>query len=50
LGDDDTAPDNVPINTLINFNDSCLMDEQEKKKVTRLKSAKRPKSAKKKSE
>ncbi len=24
LNDDDTAPDNVPIETLINFNDSCL--------------------------
>ena len=48
LGDDDTVGDNIPISTLINFNDSCLQDEQEKKKATRLKSAKRPKSAKKK--
>lgn len=49
LNDDDTAVDNIPISTLINFNDSCLQDEGEKKKATRLKSAKsRPKSAKKK--
>eukprot|EP00347_Sterkiella_histriomuscorum_P009215 403342083 len=51
LNDDDTAPDNIPISTLINFNDSCLVEEIEKKKATRLKSAKsRPKSAKKKPE
>lgn len=49
LNDDDTAHDSIPINTLINFNDSCLEDQGEKKKATRLKSAKsRPKSAKKK--
>lgn len=26
LNDDDTAHDSIPINTLINFNDSCLED------------------------
>jgi hypothetical protein len=45
---DDDAGENIPITTLVNFNDSCLQEEQEKKQVTRLKSAKRPKSAKKK--
>jgi hypothetical protein len=33
---------------LVNFNDSSLADEEEAKKQTRLKSAKRVKSAKKK--
>lgn len=47
LNDDDTV-ENIPITTLVNFNDSCLVEEQEKKPLPRLKSAKRPKSAKKK--
>ena len=48
LNDDDGSHENIPLNTLINFNDAALQDEIEKKKQTRLKSAKRPKSAKKK--
>lgn len=51
LNDDDSQQDGVAIQTLVNFNDSCLQDVQEVKKATRLKSAKsRPKSAKKKQE
>ncbi len=49
LNDDDSQAENIPITTLINFQDTLLGDEEEKKKQTRLKSAKgRPKSAKKK--
>lgn len=49
LQDDDAGNENIPVQTLINFNDSLLQDEEEKKKTNRLKSAKtRPKSAKKK--
>jgi len=40
--------DGTPIQTLINFNDSCLYDERERKQMQRGKSGKRPKSAKKK--
>lgn len=31
LNDDDTVQENIPISTLVNFNDSCLEDEAEKK-------------------
>ena len=48
LNDDDTQAESIPITTLVNFQDSLLTEEEEKKQVTRLKSAKRPKSAKKK--
>lgn len=51
LNEDDTQHDNIPISTLINFNDSCLLEDADKKKAVRLKSAKsRPKSAKKKND
>lgn len=48
LNDDDSQVESIPITTLINFQDKLLEDEEEKPKQTRLKSAKRPKSAKKK--
>lgn len=48
LNDDDSQFGNMPISTLVNFNDACLEEEKEMKKPARLKSAKRPKSAKKK--
>ena len=49
MNDDDSVADNIPITTLINFNDSSITEEEEAKKQTgRLKSAKRPKTAKKK--
>lgn len=44
LNDQDIKQENIPITTLINFNDSCL----DEKKLARPKSGKRPKSAKKK--
>lgn len=31
LNDDDSVQDNIPIKTLVNFEDSCLEDEAEKK-------------------
>lgn len=48
LQDDDSHVESIPITTLINFQDQLLNDEEEKKKLVRGKSAKRPKSAKKK--
>ena len=48
LNDDDTQAESIPITTLVNFQDSLLTEEEEKKQATRLKSAKRPKTAKKK--
>ena len=50
LNDNDIKQDNVPITTLINFNDACLNEEQALNAVpsNRPRSSKRPKSSKKK--
>lgn len=50
LNDNDIKQDNIPITTLINFNDSCLAEEQALNAVpsNRPRSSKRPKSSKKK--
>jgi kinesin family protein 3/17 len=53
LNDDDSQAENIPITTLINFQDKILDEDEdgaalEKKKAERVKSAKRLKSAKKK--
>ena len=48
LNEDDSQAEHIPITTLVNFQDTLLTEEEEKKKQTRLKSAKRPKSSKKK--
>ena len=51
LNDNDIKNDNIPLSTLINFNDSCLEEEvptMNEVPSNRPKSGKRPKSAKKK--
>lgn len=52
MNDNDIKADNIPLSTLINFNDSCLDEEAAAAKdavpSNRPKSGKRPKSAKKK--
>jgi len=47
LNDDDSQAESIPITTLVNFQDK-LLEEGEEKKKERLKSAKRPKTGKKK--